>query len=127
MIEIQYVFDCGTHHECFKTCRIFKQTVRSAGANLTVKHIREVSLSVLFLMEAASKADQTFLVPPRSSAHTVSDVAADVTKMVAHLVERKVCIEDGERTTPTFKDPTENGIFQQMDKRDSRPNHCSRS
>ena len=64
--------------------------MRSAGANQTVKHIREVSLSVLFLMEAAAKADQTFLVPPRSSANTISDVAADVTKMVTHLVEKKV-------------------------------------
>ena len=91
-------------------CRIFKQTVRSAGANLIVKHIREVSLSVLFLIEAAAKADKTFSVPPRSSSHTTSDVAADVKKMVTHLIERHTTTEDSERTEPAFTDPTESGI-----------------
>ena len=37
--------------------------------------------------------------------------------MVAHLVERKVCIEDGGCTTPTFKDPTENGILNLSNKK----------
>ena len=54
---------------------IFKQTLPSAGANLTVEHIREVAL---FLIEAAANADKTFSVPPRSLAHTTSDVADDV-------------------------------------------------
>ena len=97
-------------------CRIFKQTVRSAGANLTVKHIHEVSLSVLFLMEAAAKADKMFSVPPRSSSHTTSDVAADVKKMVTHLIERRIITEDSERTAPAFTDPTESGILKLTDK-----------
>ena len=58
--------------------RIFKQTLRSAGANVTVKHIKEVSLSVLFLMEAASKTDQAFAVPPRSTEHSVRDADKDL-------------------------------------------------
>ena len=55
-------------------------SVRSAGANLTAKHLKEVSLSVLFLMEAASKADHAFGVPPRSTAHTVHDANRDIQK-----------------------------------------------
>ena len=38
----------------------FKQTIRSSGSNLTPRHIEDVSLAVLFLMEAARKADTFF-------------------------------------------------------------------
>ena len=43
--------------------RVFKQTLRSAGGNLTQKHVENVSLCALFLMEASKKADKFFKVP----------------------------------------------------------------
>ena len=90
--------------------RIFKQTVRSAGANLTVKHIKEVSLSVLFLMEAAKKADEAFDVPPKSYTHTVANADKDILKMIEHLNEKEVTTQASERTTPSFTDPIEVGM-----------------
>ena len=44
--------------------RVLKQALRSSGANATQKHIEEVSLCSLFLMEAAKKADRTFGLTP---------------------------------------------------------------
>ena len=42
--------------------RVIKQVLHSSGANVTEKHIKEVSLSGLFLMEEAKKADIELLV-----------------------------------------------------------------
>ena len=89
--------------------RIFKQTVRSAGANLTVKHLEEVSMSVLFLLDAARKADHTFGVPPPSTAHTIRDADKDILKMVDHLVEKAASLETPDHSGPAFSDPTETG------------------
>lgn len=89
--------------------RIFKQTVRSAGANLTMKHLEEVSMSVLFLMKAAQKTDNAFGVSPPSSTHTTQDAVADITTMMKHLVDKAVIIESAERHHPPFVDPTESG------------------
>ncbi len=89
--------------------RVFKQALRSGGGHLTTKHIEEVSLAVLFLMQAARKTDQAFKVKPPSTKHTVRDSNNDVMKMVAHLTEKKVQIEQKERVSPGFVDPTENG------------------
>lgn len=63
--------------------------MRSSGANITTKHLEEISLSSLFLMEAAKKADQAFGVHPQSTAHTIRDAKADVIKMATHLLNKK--------------------------------------
>ena len=66
-------------------------------------------MSVLFLMEAAQKADRAFCVPPQTSAHTTHDASIDVLKMVKHLLDKDVTTESAERRSPQFLDPTENG------------------
>ena len=45
--------------------RVVKQTLRSSGANVTEKHITDVSLSALFLMKEAD----TLLKVPNLSYH----------------------------------------------------------
>ena len=71
-------------------CRVFKQTLKSAGGNLTGRHVEEVSLSALFLLDAAKKTDRAFGVAPQTTAHTIRDPSSDVSKMVKHLMENKV-------------------------------------
>lgn len=66
-------------------------------------------MSVLFLMEAAQKADRAFCVPPQSSAHTIHDASRDVVTMTKHVLDKAVTIESAERRSPPFVDPTESG------------------
>lgn len=66
-------------------------------------------MSVLFLMEAAQKADRAFCVPPQSSTHTVHDASKDIVTMTRHLLDKAVTTELAERQSPPFVDPTENG------------------
>ena len=88
---------------------MFKQALRSGGGHLTTKHVEEVSLSALFLMEAARKTDRAFKVRSPSTTHTVRDSDRDVLKVSMHLAERKVHTFDKDRSTPAFVDPTEIG------------------
>ena len=88
---------------------MFKQALHSGGGQLTTKHVEEVSLGVLFLMEAAKKTDAAFNVKAPSTSHTVRESDNDVKMMVAHLTEKQVHMVDNERTSPVFVDPTENG------------------
>lgn len=78
----------------FKLFRVFKQALHSGGGHLTSKHVEEVSLGVLFLMQAAKKTDRAFKVKAPSMTHTVRDSDKDVTKMVTHLTENFVHIMD---------------------------------
>ena len=97
-------------HTFLRVYRVLKQALRASGANATKKHIEEVSLCSLFLMEAAKKADQEFGITPRSSKHTTRDASADIRKITAHLLEHKVTVPQESRTTPTFRDVTEDGF-----------------
>ena len=72
-----------------------KQALRSSGANTTEGHIRDVSLGAMFLMQAAS------------TAHTVRDATADVSKMAQHLMEQQATNTVSGRKEPLFTDPTE--------------------
>ena len=74
-----------------------------------MKHIEEVSLGVLFLMKAAKITDATFQVKAPSTTHTVRDSGNDVMKMATHLRENEVHLVIGDRSSPGFADPTENG------------------
>ena len=98
--------ECYTYNTNY---RVFKQTLRSAGGNLTQKHVENVSLCALFLMEASKKADKFFNVPPPTTAHTIRDSDKDVEKMVSHLLEAKVSTADRDWTSSPFKDPVESG------------------
>ena len=53
---------------------LFKQALHSGGGHLTVKHVEEVSLGALFLMQAARMTDKTFKVKPPSTTHTAQYV-----------------------------------------------------
>ena len=102
-----HIFDTYANGLLF--CRVVKQTLRSAGCNLTENHIEDVSLSALFLMDAAKKADKVLGVSPQTTSHTLSDATSDVKKMVTYLRENKVSSLVENRSSPTFEDPTSNG------------------
>ena len=86
--------------------RVVKQALRSSGANVTEKHITDVSLSALFLMKAATKADTVLKVPQRSTSHTIRDANKDMLKIMHHLLDKKVSEEDKDRakSSPSFTD-----------------------
>ena len=90
--------------------RVVKQALRSSGANVTDKHISDISMCALFLLEAAKRCDRVFAVPPKCTAHTVADSKSDIRKIVQHLLERGITVEDVQRTTPAFEDPTDSGL-----------------
>ena len=90
--------------------RVLKQALRSSGANVTDKHITDVSMCALFLLKAAKTCDKVFAVPPQSTAHTVREFKSDIRKIHTLLIEKKIIQEDISRTTPTFVDPTESGL-----------------
>ena len=97
-LQLQYTF-----------FRVFKQTLQSAGSNLTDNHVWDVSLSTMFLMKAAKKADEAFKVSPQSTAHSVRDVSKDIKRMVAYMKEKDISCEVKERTGVAFSDPIEHG------------------
>ena len=102
---------CKIHYNY--SCRVLKQVLQSSGGNATGKHIEEVSLCSLFLMEAAKKADQEFGGVPSSSKHTVSDASADIRRMAIHLLEHHVTMQKPGRNSLPFKDITSDG-FKKM-------------
>lgn len=87
-----------------------KQTLRSSGANVTDKHITNVSMCASFLLEAAKKCDEMFSVTPRSSAHTIRESNTDIRKIQEHLLEKGITTEDQQRNMPAFVDPTQSGL-----------------
>lgn len=90
--------------------RVVKQALRGSGANVTDKHITEISMCALFLLEAAKKCDEVFGVPPSSTAHTVRDSKSDIQKIRTTLLEKEVTTEKLSRKTPLFVDPTKDGM-----------------
>ena len=105
-------FPKGTMTVCLLQLTIFrvmKQTLRSSGANVTATHIEDVSLSALFLLEAAKKTDRQFGVTPQTRRHTIRDSVKDIQKVVLHLIENTVTAEMPDREKPKFNHPTEKG------------------
>ena len=86
-----------------------KDALRSSGANTTQKHIEDVSLSGLFLTDAAKKADREFGVTNMSSKHTERDCNRDICNISTHLQNNQVTLVIPERTTPMFRDLTDDG------------------
>ena len=84
------------------SCRVVKDALRSSGGNITPKHIEDVSLSGLFLADAAKKAGQEFGVPNTSSKHTERDCNKDIYNISTHLQNNQVTLVIPERTTPMF-------------------------
>ena len=84
--------------------------LRASGANVTEKHIVEVSLCTMFLMQAAKRADNDFKVSPQSTSHTVRDSASDIVKMMTHLTDKQVITENSDHSAPIFCDPLKKGF-----------------
>ena len=76
---------------------------------LTVKHVEDVSMCVLFLLEAAKKTDRAFRATSQTTAHTVRSSCRDIHIMVQHLQDQKVTERITGRHTPVFTDPAEQG------------------
>ena len=87
-----------------------KQALHSSGANITDKHIIDVSMCALFLLEAAKKCDEVFRVSTQSTSHTVRDSNADIRKLYKQLLEKEIVLEKTDRTTPKYVDPTVSGL-----------------
>ena len=87
-----------------------KQALRSSVANATEKHIEDVSLCSMFLMEAAKKADKEFGVPSRSTKHTIREASADIKNMAMHLIDHKVTVQTTGHTSSPFRDVTDDGF-----------------
>lgn len=85
---------------CFILLRVVKDTLCSSGANATLKHIEEVSLSALFLADAAKKADRELGLPTYSGKHTAHDAQRNINQIARHLQNYQVTKEVPERTTP---------------------------
>ena len=90
--------------------RVVKQAMHCSGANATEKHIIDISMCALFMLEAAKKCDAVFEVSPMSKSHTVRDSKADIRKIQQQLIEKCITKEDTNRKSPGFVDPTESGI-----------------
>ena len=80
--------------------------MRASGANSTHKHMEDVSLCALFLMDVARRVDTMFGVS-QSVAHTTRDANKDIAKMVSYLLSEEVATEVEERQSIiTFEDPS---------------------
>ena len=88
--------------------RVVKQALKSSMGNLIQKHIEDVSMCALFLMDAAKKTDREFQCH-HSSAHTERDAERDISKLVEHLLDKTVVVHSPKRNTPAFTDPTDTG------------------
>lgn len=89
--------------------------MQAAEANATNKHIEEISLCGVFLLEAAKKADSAFGVPPPSSQHTVRDAQTDIRAMTQDLLQR-AGVEEPDHQGPQFPDPTNKGMEERASK-----------
>ena len=83
--------------------------MRSGGGNLTDSHAEDISLCALFLMEAAKTTDKEFNVH-RTTAHTTRDANKDIVKISSQLIDNSVTSVVQNRTSPAFKDPTNDGL-----------------
>ena len=81
-----------------------------AEANITVKHIREVSLSVLFLEEAAF--NRAFGVSASSTAHPSCGADKDIIKMMAQINKKIVTLQDDSRISFMFAEITGFGLIK---------------
>ena len=90
------------------TYSVVKEALRSSTGSLTEKHIEDVSMCALFLLEAAKKTDKEFGCHQTSS-HTVREADSDIRKLVQHLLEKKVIIKLDDRKIPAFNNPSSAG------------------
>ena len=84
--------------------------MEAEGGNVTRDHAEEISLSALFLLEAAKRADREFGVDNSSSREVNVDVSKDVHTLAKHLCESKATLVVPGQDSPNFNDPTKSGL-----------------
>ena len=84
-----------------------KQALKSSGANCIPKHMEDISMCGLFLLDTVKRADQEFQIPYRSSHHTIR---SDIKRMISHLLEEKVACEREDRVSIKFSEPIQLGM-----------------
>ena len=103
--HIKYIIHVYVLIFCYS--RVLKQAMK-AGGSLTPNHI-DLSLCALFLVSAAKQVDQAYSAH-QSYKHTTRDADRDVNKIVAVSLDKQVVVPVEDRTSPTFEDPTPNGL-----------------
>ena len=89
---------------------MIKQTLRSCGSNATKAHMERVSLCALFLLEACKLTDSIFGTT-RSTHHTTTSAKGDIEKLVAHLCDYLMVMEQPNRKEKIeFDDPVLKGM-----------------
>ena len=85
--------------------------MRSSGANVTTRHIEDISLCGMFLMGVAKKIDKAYCAH-RSTAHTTTDADRDIRKLAHLLLESGVVNEQKDRVSPAaaVTDPAVTGL-----------------
>ena len=83
--------------------------MKGGGGNVIENHAEEISLSALFLLEAAKKADREFCTH-RSTSHTIRDANKDILTLANHSRENTVTSTVSERNSPNFHDPYDDGL-----------------
>ena len=83
---------------------IIKQAMRSSGANITQKHLEDVSMCGLFLLEVCKKVDRMFGAEC-SGAHTIRDAEGDINRIATYLRAEKVTKEVKDREGWDFTNP----------------------
>ena len=78
--------------------------MRSIGANATQKHLEDVSMCGLFLLEVCKKVDSMFGAKC-SGAHTARDARGDIKKIAAYLHAETVPKEIENRQGWSFTNP----------------------
>ena len=84
--------------------RVIKEALRSSGANATKKHLEDISMCGLFLLDVCKGVDGMFGVQC-NGAHTTRDAAGGIRKIVSYLCEEKVTKEVKDRHGWPFIDP----------------------
>ena len=75
--------------------------MRASGANATKKHLEEISLCALLLMNTAKKVDQMYGVT-QSASHATRDATGDIRKIVRYLLSEGVTKEKEGSEGPGF-------------------------
>ena len=89
---------------------MIKQTLRSCGSNATKAHMERVSLCALFLLEACKLTDSMFGAT-RSTHYTTTSAKGDIEKLVTHLRDYLMVMEQPNRKEKIeFDDPILKGM-----------------
>ena len=93
---------------CKFNYRIIKEAMCSSGANATRKHLEDISMCALFMLDVCKRVDAMFGVP-YCGTHTTRDPQGDIRKIASYLCEQTVTTEVENRQGWSFDDPRISG------------------